>query len=157
MAGIGHWNTDEHSSEPVFEAFPPGLYNLQVTNSDVKPTKDGKGKYIYVEMTILDGAYAGKKVFDRINLWNANPTAVRIAEVSFNRLCLACGKRQITDTNELHGIPFVAEISVDEPQNGYSAQNRIEKYMIDEAAKTGGRPAPVAAVKAADTRPPWQS
>lgn len=155
MAGIGHWQTDQHSTEPVFEAIPPGPYNLQITNSDVKPTKDGKGKYIWVELTVLDGAHAGKKIFDRLNLWNANPTAVRIAEVAFNRLCLACGKRQVTDTNELHGIPFVADVAVDEASGGYSAQNRIEKYHIDESAKAGGKTAPVAPVAAATTKAPW--
>ena len=44
----------------------------------MRPTKDGRGQHLWVEIDILDGPYAGRKLFDRLNLINANPTTVEI-------------------------------------------------------------------------------
>ena len=156
MANIGHFTTEGKTTESSFDPVPPGDYNLQITNSDVKPTKDGKGKYIWLEETILDGPYAGRKVFDQLNLWNANPTASKIAEVAFTRLCKACGKVQIQDTAELHGIPFVATVGVD-ANPGYNPKNTVKKYHCEESGvRSGPTTAQVAATAATATKAPWE-
>ena len=61
------------------EPLPPGQYRGSV-NSEMRPTKDGRGQHLWVEIDILDGPYAGRKLFDRLNLINTNPTTVEIAQ-----------------------------------------------------------------------------
>jgi hypothetical protein len=64
---------------PDFSLFPVGEYIAEVTASDYKPTKSGNGKYIELEFTILDGEYAGRKYWDRLNVRHENKVAMDIA------------------------------------------------------------------------------
>ena len=58
------------------EVIPAGWYNAQMTASEMKPTADGSGGFLACEFTIISGEHAGRKQFDRINLYNKNPVAI---------------------------------------------------------------------------------
>ena len=73
------YNPDEHEAETGFEIFPVGDYIAQATDSDYRATKSGNGKYIYLEFTVIDGPYTGRKYFDRLNVQNSNKQAMDIA------------------------------------------------------------------------------
>ena len=74
MANLGT-TFDASSVEPTvsFEVLPPGKYLVQIVNSEMRPTKDGLGRYLHIELDVLDGPHAGRKLFDRLNLVNGNP------------------------------------------------------------------------------------
>ena len=61
---------------------------------------------------MLDGPYKGRKLFDRLNLVNANPVTVEIAQRTLSAICHATGRMQVQDSEELHLIPFIADVQV---------------------------------------------
>ncbi|MEK9693909.1 MAG: DUF669 domain-containing protein, partial [Rhodospirillaceae bacterium] len=73
------------------------------TDSDYKVTKNGTGKYIELEFTILDGEYAGRKFWDRLNVMNENKTAQDIANATLKTILDAIGHTgSFRDTSMLH-------------------------------------------------------
>ena len=49
---------DANKVEPTtFEALPAGRYLAAITDSEMKPTKNGDGRYLQLAFTVLEGAY----------------------------------------------------------------------------------------------------
>jgi hypothetical protein len=111
-----------------YDALPAGKYPAQIIASEMRVTKDGNGQYLYLEIDILDGMFAGRKLFDRLNLVNRNSDAVQIAERTLSSLCRAVGKLQVKDSTELHLIPFIADVRVRPGKDGYGDSNTI-RYL----------------------------
>ena len=153
-----------------FELLPPGRYVVQIVNSEMRPTKDGMGQLLWLELDILEGECAGRKLFDRLNLVNANPTTVEIAQRTLSAICHAVGKMQVDDSEQLHLIPLIADVRVQPPKNGYDAQNTLRYLPLEQSppsrpvAVSAPRPAvaarpaaPVSAPPAAKpTTAPWR-
>ena len=129
MARLGE-TFDATTVEPnkPLEALPPGRYVVQIVNSEMRPTKDGMGQYLWLEVDVLEGEYAGRKLFDRLNLINSNPTTVEIAQRTLSAICHATGLMQVDDSEQLHLIPLIADVKVQPPKNGYDASNTL-RYM----------------------------
>jgi hypothetical protein len=127
------------------EAIPAGWYNARVTNSEMKPTSDGSGAYLQLELTILDGEFANRKLFDRINLQNKNPVATEIGYRQLSAVCHATGVIQVQDSQQLHGIPLKVKVSLRPAGPGadgkhYDASNEVKGYK-NIADGAGGAPA----------------
>ena len=135
MANLGT-TFDASSVEPTvsFEVLPPGKYLVQIVNSEMRPTKDGLGRYLHFELDVLEGSHAGRKLFDRLNLVNGNPQTVEIAQRTLSAICHATGRMQVQDSEELHLIPMIADVTVAPPKNGYPESNRIRYRARSEAA-----------------------
>lgn len=100
----------------ALEPVPTGMYPVVIVKSDEKPTKAGTGSYIELEMQIQNSPHVpqefhGRKVFDRLNINNPNQTAVDIAYATLSAICHVTGVLQMTDTQQLHGRPFIAVVS----------------------------------------------
>lgn len=148
MANIGHFNAAEVDTELGYEPVPPGVYTMMITASDRKTVRDKPGNsYLFLEHTIIEGPFNGRKVFNNMSLWSDNPKAVRVANAYLGQLCLATGVIQLTDSEQLHNIPFMAEVSVDAKDPKY-VQNRIAKYVYDKKkpgeTTSAASPSPVA-------------
>ena len=52
---------------------------MQIVSSEMCPTKDGGGQYLWLELDALEGPLMGRKLFDRLNLVNASAQTVEIA------------------------------------------------------------------------------
>lgn len=65
---------DTGAQDPV----PAGWYDVVIDASEMKPTNDGNGSYLELRHNIIAGAMQGRKVYGRLNLRNANPTAQEI-------------------------------------------------------------------------------
>ena len=96
MASFGQ-TFDASSIEPSsgYDVLPPGKYLAQIVASEMRATKDGLGQYLYLEVDVIEGQYAGRKLFDRLNLINANADAVQIAQRTLSSICRAVGKLQV--------------------------------------------------------------
>ena len=134
---------------------PEGNYRAVITASEFKPTKDGAGSYLEITEQIIDGPHANHQVKDRLNLNNANQTAVEIAYRTLSSICHAVGVFQIQDSTQLHGIPHEIKVTVRPPEGRYSAANEIRGYTA--VAQGGGvpqaAPAPAPAAPAAAAAP----
>lgn len=139
----------EVEQERTFEALPAGWYNVTVTNTERRPSKaNPENSYMQVEHTIMDGEYAGRKLFNGINLWNTDPTAVEIAYKGASGLAAlqkAVGVVQCESSSQLHGIPLKVKIKIrparKDPRTGveYDASNEVTRYAhINENVDGGG-------------------
>ena len=135
---------DANSVEPSnFDVFPAGKYLAQIVSSEMRPTKDGRGQYLFLELDILEGPFAGRKLFDRLNLVNDNPDTVDIATRTLSSICRATGQMQVKDSEQLHLIPLIADVRVRPPKGQYGESNSI-RYLPRSAAAAPATRAPVA-------------
>jgi hypothetical protein len=146
------------------ELLPPGRYVVQIVGSEMRPTKDGMGRLLWLELDVLEGEHASRKLFDRLNLVNANPTTVEIAQRTLSAICHAVGKMQVDDSEQLHLIPMIADVKVQPPKNGYDAKNTLRYLPLDSqparpaapAARPAAAPVTSAAPVAKTGTAPWR-
>ncbi len=122
--------------EDAFEPVPEGTYTCHIIRSEMIENKAGTGQFLELRVQVLDAPYTGKLIFERLNLINPNETAVKIANRTLADICIAVGKMEIEDSEELHGVEFKANIIVKEDESGeYPPQNEIKKYKPIESKK----------------------
>lgn len=118
---------DERSFEPM----PAGDYNVQIVESEVAQTKNG-GDMLKLTLEVIDGPFANRKVWDNLNIRNANPQAQTIAHRALADICAAVGVGPIDDSEDLHFKPFVATLKIEPARevNGqtYDARNAVKRY-----------------------------
>jgi hypothetical protein len=147
-----------------FELIPAGWYAAQMVASEAKSAKSGAGEYLNLEFDLLDAPYANRKVWLMLNLWNANPEAVRIANQQRLELLMALNKPNAQTTEELHGIPVMLKLGIREDRSGkYEPQQVIKGFKpygsATPARAAGGFPAAAprqAAAPAAAAKKPWE-
>jgi len=140
-------NTVEPNAE--FEPIPAGKYPTVITASEVKPTKSNSGAYLQLTFEIIDGQFKGRHVWARLNLHNANETAVKIARAELSAVCRAVGVMAPKDSVELHNLPLVITVGLKRRNDTQELQNVIKGYAKRET--TFAQP-PQAATSAA----PWR-
>jgi hypothetical protein len=150
MAAINFNTSDAPAPDGEFAPIPAGEYPMRVVASEMKQTNDGQGQYLKLEMEITDGPSAGRKHWENLNLVNRNQQAVDIAQRSLAQLCLAVGKASITDSDELHMLPFIGKLKVTPARGEYGPGNQIAAYK--SAGGNGAAPAATASQKG-----PWGS
>lgn len=146
-------NFDSTNVEPSqsFDPLPDGWYAVQMTASEMKPTKDGSGAYLETELTCLEAPYTNRKLFYRLNLKNSNPVAQEIAYKQLSAICHATGVIQVADSQQLHGIPFKVRVAVRKDASGkYDPTNAVKAVKgINEGAPAASAPAFATAAPAA--------
>lgn len=141
-----------------FEPIPAGRYQAVLVRSEFKVTRNFDGKYLELEFDI-DGNvhpdYAGRKVWDRLNLENKNPKAVQMAQRKLSALSNAIGVPKWTNTDELHGRPVSIDVKVRPADEKYDASNDIRWYYAPGQSIPGDNRMPQSVVQA----PPrsWES
>jgi Protein of unknown function (DUF669) len=153
----------------AFEVIPTGKYHVQIVNSEMRDTKNGNGQFLWMELSIMDGPYADRRLFERLNLQNPNEKAVEIAQRQFSAICHAIGQLRIDNTEQLHHRSMIANVKVrpaGPDKNGVmrDAANEIGGYlpMNGSAQPTAAAPSrPAQAAQAAPatpqpTTPPWR-
>lgn len=159
MASFGQ-TFDASAVEPGsnYEVLPPGKYLGHIVASEMRPTKDGTGQYLYLELDILEGQYAGRRLFDRLNLVNANTDTVQIAQRTLSSICRAVNKMQVSNSEQLHLIPLTLDVRVRPPKGMYGESNSI-RYLprANAAAATAAAqfaPVPAQPIAQAPTNTP---
>lgn len=138
-------------NEPV----PTDWYLCVIEDSRTKGTKNGTGRYLELELQIIDGPHKGRKLWDRLNLWNPNQQAVDIAQRTLSAICHAVGVLKISDSQELHALPLLVR-AVYVEQEGFPPKNEIKGYKAHTAAAPApGAPAPGPAAAPPASAPPW--
>lgn len=126
-----NFNASQVQPNQALEAIPSGQYPVVIVRSEEKPTRAGDGFYIELEMQVQGGQYNGRKVFDRLNIKNKNEQAVTIAYSTLSAICHVTGRLNIQDTQQLHGVPFIAVVSKlernDQPGSG-NMTNEVKGY-----------------------------
>jgi len=143
-----------------FDLLPAGKYAAVISASEEKRTKKNDGSYLALELTILDGEHAGRKLFDNLNLNNPSAKACEIAQQTLSSICRAVGVMKPERSSDLHDLPMVVTVKVVPPQGQYEAKNEIKGYAVAGEASSQPTPAiggaaPVVVSTGAAGAPPW--
>jgi hypothetical protein len=141
---------DARTVDPAvdFEAIPAGKYLAVITESEMKPTKSGKGSYLELVFEVIEGEYKGRNLWARLNLDNANPLTVQIARAELSAICRATGVMQPKDSIELHNLPLLITVKCKKREDTGDITNEVKGYAKKEAA--AGQPQ-----QATSQTPPW--
>jgi len=153
MANLGHFNANEVEPTTSFDPVPAGKYLAAITESEMKPTKNGNGSYLQLTFTILEGEYKNRVLWARLNLNNANATAVKIARSELSAICHAVGVMQPRDSVELHNLPLIITVKLKKRDDNDELSNEIRGYEAKGSA-TAAAQTPQASV--GDNTPPWR-
>lgn len=115
---------DTGQQDPV----PAGWYKVVIDKSEMKPTKDGTGMRLELAFKIIDGQFTNRKIFEGLNLQNANPVAQEIAYKQLSAICHAVNVLVAEDSTQLHNIPMQVKVKLKPAQGQYDAGNSIVAY-----------------------------
>ena len=102
-------------------------------------------------LDIIDGEYKGRKLFDRLNLWNSNAQAVEIASKTMSAICHAVGLLQVRNHEDLRGKNLAVKvIKTNDPT--YGERNEVKGYKSSEGTAAT---APASAAPAVASGKPW--
>lgn len=90
---------------------PLGRHPVVITDSEIKANKDNAGGHVAFSLRIIDGPNTGQTGAYRLNLYHADAKTAEIANRQLSALCYVTGVMQLQDTQALHNIPFVVEVT----------------------------------------------
>lgn len=155
MGDLGQtFSLDQLPTGEEFTPVPDGDYLCTVKGAEVKPTKNGTGKLLKLQLEITGPTHAGRVIFDQINIQNANQVAQEIGLRQFGELMRATGVANVEDSQVFVGRSLSARVTT-EHSEGYDPQNRVKRYKpAPGGAPQVTRPATPAAQPSA-SKPPW--
>jgi len=140
---------DANTVDPTtnFDPVPAGKYMAIIAASEMKATKTGKGCYLELQFQIIEGEYANRNVWARLNLDNPNQQAVQIARAQLSAVCRAVGVMTPKDSCELHNLPLVIDVKCKKRQDTDELTNEVKGFLKKESPAAPARPA--------SSAPPW--
>lgn len=150
MAALSQFNPDDVSDDR--EILPAGNYVAQIIESSLAQTKTG-GTMLKLTWEILDGPLAKRRVWENLNIVNANADAQAIAERSLKRICGAVGHTGVlNDSEALHFKPAEITVAIQPARGEHGEQNTVKGY---KAVSSGGITVAASAAGAAAPNRPW--
>jgi hypothetical protein len=134
MANLNGFNAHNVEPNADFEPIPAGKYLTVITDSELKPTKNGSGHYLELTFQVIEGQYKNRLLWSRLNLDNPNDLAVQIAKGELSAICRAVGVMQPKDSIELHNLPLVVSVKCKNREDNGEVVNEIKGYAKKEAA-----------------------
>ena len=153
MANLSGFNAHEVEPTTSFEPLPAGKYLAAITESEMKPTKNGGGSYLQLTFTVLEGEYKNRVVWARLNLQNPNAVAAKIAKGELSAICRAVGVMQPRDSAELHNLPLLITVKCKKRDDTGELGNEVKGYEPKNAAPAVGRPQQAPTTS---NTPPWK-
>jgi hypothetical protein len=155
MATLNNFDANQVDPSVALDPLPAGKYLAVISESELKPTKTGGGKYLQLTFQIIDGEFKGRLVWARLNLENKSEMTVKIARGELSAICRAIGVMQPKDSVELHNVPLEINVGLKRRDDNGDFTNVIKGY-----AKKGGGGAPVSARAPVGVgpggTPPWK-
>lgn len=126
---------DVPADDRAFEPIPAGSYKLQVIDSEIRETKAQDGdQQLVLTLEVLEGPYANRRIWDRLNIRNKSADAQRIAQQALGNLCFTLNLPVLRNSEDLHFKPFVARVGIRTDKTGqYGPQNTV-RYPREGAA-----------------------
>lgn len=151
-------NFDSNTVAPStgFEPIPANWYRASIVASEIKPTRNGDGKYLALQWAILDGPYKERRVFSNLNIENKNAQTVQIAQADLSAICRATGVLTLKASEQLHDKPAMIRVVLKPGQDG-EPRNEIKGYKaVDGAAVSAPTAtAPTQNANASAVAPAW--
>lgn len=155
-------NAADYVSDKSYDLVPPGWYVARITDSTVKATKAGTGKYISVRYDIIGPTHQGRVIFGSLHISNPNAAAERIGREQLSDLLRSIGLATLSDTQQLIGATCQIKVAIQAGNDGYQDRNEVKGWKVTSDAVRGPQvvgaavslatPSEAASAKAA---PPW--
>ena len=117
---------DASKVEPSGGAIPKGEYQVVIVESDKVPTKAGTGFLLKLKLQIVEGEHKGRTLTDRLNLWNPNEVASRIAQGTLSAICRAVNVLTPQGSEQVHHKQLTAVVEVKQLDEGVA--NEVKGY-----------------------------
>ena len=107
------------------ETLPAGKYVCNVTNAEMKDTKDGSGAYIRAELTVADGEAKNRKLWCNFNVRNKNEKATAIGLSQLKALLVAANHPnpdKLGSVTELCGLTVGVKTKIKTDEYGEKAE-----------------------------------
>lgn len=125
--------------ESSFDTLPEGKYVANVTNAEMKETKDGTGQYIRIELTVAQGEAKGRKLFTNFNVKNKNAQAVEIGLQHLKSMLVAANfptPDKLNSIADLNGITVGVKTRIKKDEQ-YGDKAEVHYFIgADKAAPT---------------------
>ena len=153
MANLNGFDANPVEPADDLEPIPAGKYVAVITDSEMKPTKAGTEIIFSLTFQIVEGEYANRLLWVRLNLDNPNATAVEIARRELSSICRSVGVLVPTDSTDLHNLPCVIHVRVKRRNDTGELQNEVKGYSKKDASAQ-----PIAASRTVRRHgcPPWK-
>lgn len=156
MASLNNFDANNVDPSVALDPIPAGKYIAVITETEMKPTKAGGGKYLQLTFQIVDGDHKGRLVWARLNLENKSEMTVKIARGELSAICRAVGVMAPKDSVELHNIPLEINVGVKKRDDNGEFTNVIKGYGKKGGGAAGARvPVGVGPGSLGGT-PPWK-
>lgn len=113
---------------------PRDRYLLNIVEGEVKRNSKNTGNLFEYKAEVVEGEFAGVKVFGNINVTHQNTTAQKIGQAQLAALAEATGigKANLTDTDQFLFQPFYADLDVEtyEDRNKNAKERMVAKKFI---------------------------
>ncbi len=152
MAHLNGFDANEVEPNANFDPIPAGKYLAIIVASEMKPTRNGKGEYLQLELDILDGPHKGRKIWDRLVIKHPSEQTVKIARGALSSICRAVSVMAPRDSAELHNLPLVVSVGLKKREDTGELTNVVKGYAKRDS---GAAPAGATAANAAGSTPPW--
>ena len=157
MIDISDTNWDD--IEPrTYDCLPAGEYLARIEESERKPCSTGNGDLLKIKLVIVDGPYKNRPIYDTINLWNTSTKSREIAEQTMRSIMDAVGIKRPKRVEELHGIPMVIRVTIEERNDKPGEHsNKIKGYKprAPVAAPPPAAPTQAPTTTDAPKQAPW--
>ena len=137
MTSLSGFNAAEVEPAKEFEVLAKGWYRACIIDTAKKETRAGNGHYLELELEILSDVGQGRKLWDRLNLWNPSEKAVEIAKGTLSAICRAVKVLTPEDSSDLIGKPLKIKV-VHETYEGKVKAVVNEYRADDEPGEAGG-------------------
>lgn len=135
-----------------FELIPDCEPLAQIISDELTVKDDGKRQRLVLCWEILDGPYAGRRIWDGLNLVNPSDVSQTIAKQAVIKICTIHGiPLPLRDSTLLHFKPTRIKVRTKPAKGEYAAANEIKGYS-PASATASPTPAPAAPAAAAK---PW--
>ncbi len=145
-----------------FEPIPPGWYNAQIEEAEVRQTKAGNGSYLSLRYRILGPQYENRVIFGMVTISNPNEKAEQIGEKEMGSLMDACGLSSVNNTDQFLNKSIQIKVKITPAQNGYDAKNDVSGWKpmsgaapSPAAPAVGPSPSSASAASTPGSAPPW--
>lgn len=145
MASLNNAYDPEAALPSDRDPIPAATYPVELTETDIVPTKAGNGTLLKYTASVTDGEQKGRLIWGQLNLENSNATAQEIGQSEFRAMREVTGVLSPEDTEELHFKQFNAVIDVEPAKGEYKAKNQINWRKTVKLLEGGEATPPAAA------------
>jgi hypothetical protein len=133
-----------HEGTRNLECIPPGWYQAQMIENEVRDALNGNGTYLLAVFEILDGEYRGRKIYQNVTLQNQNQQAVEIGQRLLTDIYNAVGITTPTkDIRVMLFKPVMARVGIKRDKDGiYPDRNCILSVRPSDYQPKRGRNGP---------------